>query len=397
MTDTQALAKASVEERKTLEHALVQKDDAGNTMLAIPPQLAEQYNVFAPAAVLTQGDGYFKPSFTVIHLDKDDDFYPIEKQGGNVKKYAMSKTGILKIANAAGIDFSEDKGGTETGEQLDVLLFGQKVMTARRYVYVAIGKFRKSDGTWLRFRAEKEWNPQAEALSKEIEASSKTFLKTDAERINYAKKEFLRSLETRSMMMKSKAQNAVMRHAFNIKQKFDPAEVDKPGFVVGYNFDAGSDPNALAIVGALVGVDTENLYGVSAPALGDGTKPVEVEGEVVNVDVTTGEVIDAPEDAGTPEVVEAAPADGGMFADVDMTGDDGGLVYPSQEECGLYVFDEGPFAGKNVGSLFHSAEGRKFLLRVRKGFGRLWQEGTITDKQFEAWLAIDGFFNYRGE
>ena len=121
--DTSSLARRSIEERQSLETALVQKDDAGNTMLAIPPQLAEQYLVFAPAAVLMQGESHFRPAFTVIHLDKDEDFYPIEKdRSGSPKKFAMSKNGILKIANAAGIDFSEDIGGLETGEALPVTL-----------------------------------------------------------------------------------------------------------------------------------------------------------------------------------------------------------------------------------------------------------------------------------
>lgn len=389
--DTSSLARRSIEERQSLETALVQKDDAGNTMLAIPPQLAEQYLVFAPAAVLMQGESHFRPAFTVIHLDKDEDFYPIEKdRSGSPKKFAMSKNGILKIANAAGIDFSEDIGGLETGEALPVTLFGQHVMDARRYVYVAIGKFRKSDGTWLRFRAEKEWHPQAEALAKEIEASSKNFLKTEADRLNYAKKEFLRSLETRSMMMKSKAQNAVMRHAFNIRQKYDPSEVSKPGFVVGYNFDAGSDPNALSILASLVGADTENLYGASRSAL---PEVVTDDGDVVTVDAETGEYIEA-DDAGPAEVVGD---EGDMFADIDLDSEEVELAYPTQPECAAYVFTQGPFAGTPVGTLYHSADGRAWLMKVRRGFGRLFEEGTINDEQMEAYLRVDGYFNYQGE
>jgi hypothetical protein len=328
-----------------------------------------------------------------VQLDPNPDagdFYKMT--GANKDKLAMSKDAILKIANAGGIDFSGDLGGAESGEPVMVYLFGNKVMEARRFSYTAIGRFRKSDGTLAAMRAEKEWIPQREALEIEAEASAKTFLKDDAARLAYAKKEMLRNMEFRSMMCKAKAQNAVMRSAYGIKQKFTPAEAAKPFFVVAYNFTAGEDPNALAIVASLVGADIGNLYGTDAPALPDAPMQVQdtaEDGATVTVDVETGEYEPEPEpeDAGTPEVIDEEPD---MFAGVDLSPEEE-PVYLDQATAAQYRFPSGDFEGMTVGTLYHSEKGREFLFRVKAGFGRLRDDGTITSPQREALRAIESY------
>lgn len=385
MTDTQALARANVEQRAALERALVTHGEDGQTVLAIPPQLREQYNVLAPAAVLAQQDPYFRPSFTIVTLDPrpdGGDFYAMS--GANKGKLAMSKDGIIKIANAGGIDFSGDLGGREDGEMIPVYLFGQKVMEVKKYVYVAIGKYRKSDGTLAAMRAEKEWLPQKEALEIETEASGKDWLKTDADRLAYAKKEFLRSLDFRSMMTKAKAQNAVMRTAYGIKQKFLPAEAAKPFFVVSYNFTAGTDPQSLAIVASLVGADVENLYGIEKPSAFDKVHDALPEAEVM--DVTDAEV----EDAGAAEVVdaEATTEDGGMFEGV-ISGSEAPL---SMEQAASYRFEAGPYKGNTLGQAFYMEGGRQWLAKVMRGFERLSEEGTATEAQRDCLRHIRAYF-----
>ncbi|MBN2840370.1 MAG: hypothetical protein JXP37_05395, partial [Coriobacteriia bacterium] len=389
-----SLATRSMEQRNALEKALVVKDANGQTALVIPPELSKKYNVLAPAAVLTQADPYFKPSFTIVQLDPDPkagDFYAMT--GANKGKLAMSKDAILKIANAGGIDFSGDLGGAETGEPVMVYLFGTKVMEARRFSYTAIGRFRKSDGTLAAMRAEKEWIPQREALEIEAETSGKDYLDTDAKRLAYAKKEMLRNMEFRSMMCKAKAQNAVMRSAYGIKQKFTPAEAAKPFFVVAYNFTAGDDPNALSIVASLVvGTDVPNLYGTDAPALPDAPMQVQDitdDGTPVVVDVETGEYEPEPEDAGTPEVMDDEPD---MFAGVDLSPVEE-PEYLDQATAAQYRFTQGDFEGMTVGTLYHSAKGREFIMRVQRGFGRLRDEGTISPPQAEALRAIESYFH----
>jgi hypothetical protein len=215
-----------------------------------------------------------------------------------------------------------------------------------------------------------------------------------AAKLEWAKKEFLRSLEFRSMMTKSKAQSAVTRYFYGIEQKFSKADAAKPFLVVTYNFTAGDDPNALAIVASLVGADIGNLYGTDAPAFTDAPMLVEAvaaDGDTVTVDVETGEyeAEPEPEDAGTPEVIDDTPD---MFAGVDLSPVEE-PEYLDQATAAQYRFPSGDFEGMTVGTLYHSAKGRPFLLGVQKGFGRLRDEGTITSPQLEALRSIESYLH----
>lgn len=398
MTDTKAptaapepnkgneLAKRSMEQRVNLENALVVHGDDGSVTLAIPPELSQKYNVLAPAAVLRQADPYFRPSFTVIQLDPkpgNGDFY--EMTGANKGKVAMTKDAILKIANAGGIDFSQDPGGKESGDPMPVFVFGEHVMDARLYTYTALGRFRKSDGTTAAMKAEKEWHPQLEALQKEADAKTK-------DKAWVAKKEFLRSLEFRSMMTKAKAQNAVMRSAYGIKQKFTPQEAAKPFFVVSYNFTAGTDPNALAIVASLVGADVANLYGTDAPALPqpvDDMTPVIING--VTVDVETGEYTE-PEDAGTPEILDAdeAPAPEAP----ELPDDYGPGVMPQRQACEFVIrsgkYKDEPLPIEDIDRLDPTwlSKTHEFLIQQE-------QRGTISEGQQEILDHLSAFYLHK--
>ncbi len=377
-SNTQALAKTQAEERKTLENALVVRNDDGSTALVIPTELRDKYNVLAPSAVLTQADPHFVPAFSIVQLDPDPNgahFYGMT--GANKGKVAMNKDGIQQIANVAGIDFSLDPGGREHGDPVDVYLLGSKVMSIRAYKYTALGRYRKSDGTYVAAKAEREWIPQREALEIEMEASGKSFLKTDAEKLQYAKKEFLRNLEFRSMMAKSKAQNAVMRAAFGIQQKYTPQQAAKPFFIISYNFSAGSDPAALAIVASLVGADVSNLYGSeSAPML--------PEGDTTIIDVADlPEPTEPPEDAGEAEVIDvtADEDDEPLLPDSydDMPTAPGGVMPYQQAKD--YVIPSGTFKDYTIQQASVMENGKEWLGKTLEYLNNLANEGTLKDKQ----------------
>lgn len=391
--ESNALAKRVMEQRQALEKALVQTDDRGYTQIVIPPEFRQKYNVLAPAAALIQQDPYFRPGFIVIQSTPDKDFY--EMTGANSGKLAMRKEAIARIANAGGVDFSRDPGGSEFGDMIPVYLFEKKVLEVKAYKYRALGTLRRSDGTTISGPAEKEWIPQQQALEIEMQASRRQG--DAAAKLEWAKKEFLRSLEFRSMMTKSKAQSAVTRYFYGIEQKFSKADAAKPFLVVTYNFTAGDDPNALAIVASLVGADIGNLYGTDAPALPDAPMLVEAvaaDGDTVTVDVETGEFEaepePEPEDAGTPEVIDDTPD---MFAGVDLAAPVEEPEYLDQATAAQYRFPSGDFEGMTVGTLYHSAKGREFILRVQRGFGRLRDAGTISSPQREALRAIESYFH----
>jgi len=378
-----------MEQRQALEKALVQTDDRGYTQIVIPPEFRQKYNVLAPAAALIQQDPYFRPGFIVIQSTPDKDFY--EMTGANSGKLAMRKEAIARIANAGGVDFSRDPGGSEFGDMIPVYLFEKKVLEVKAYKYRALGTLRRSDGTTISGPAEKEWIPQQQALEIEMQASRRQG--DAAAKLEWAKKEFLRSLEFRSMMTKSKAQSAVTRYFYGIEQKFSKADAAKPFLVVTYNFTAGDDPNALSIVASLVGADIGNLYGTDAPPLTDAPMLAQgvttEDGATVTVDVETGEYEPEPEpeDAGTPEVIDEEPD---MFAGVDLSPEEE-PVYLDQATAAQYRFPSGDFEGMTVGTLYHSEKGREFLFRVKAGFGRLRDDGTITSPQREALRAIESY------
>jgi hypothetical protein len=408
MTDDKlALARdTQLAEQQSLD-MLVQRDGQGRTLLVIPPELRERFLVFAPSAVLTEGDGMFRPGYQVIHFDQDKDFYVFEKSyDGTPKTYAMSKQGIHKVANGGGIDFSQDPGGKETGELLPVVLFGRELIQCKRYVYASIGRFRRSDGTWIAMRAEKEWHPQLEALQKEMEASKKTDYKTkqpwSQEKMeDYARKEFLRSFETRSMMMKSKAQNAVARAAYNIDQKYSPADIRKPGFVVTYNFSSGGTKEGLAIVAALAGADVRNLYGMDAPELKESPEIIPF------IDCEIAEEVPAeewgheiPEDAGTAEAEDS----NGMFAPVEESGQ-GEAGKLTLAQASRYRFPSGPYQDMPLGQVYFTEDerkqpdgsmrkqsGRDWLIKVGSGFSRLVRGGSASAEQRECLEMLEAYF-----
>lgn len=378
-SNTQSLAKTRADERKSLENALVVRNGDGSTELVIPPELRDKYNVLGPLAVLTQADPHFVPAFSVVQLDPDPNgahFYPMT--GANKGKLAMTKDAIQQIANVAGIDFSLDPGGREHGDPVDVYLFGSKVMSIRAYKYTAIGRYRKSDGTHAAARAEREWIPQREALEIEMEASGKPFLKTDPEKLQYAKKEFLRNLEFRSMMAKSKAQNAVMRAAFGIRQKYTPQQAAKPFFIISYNFSAGTDPAALAVVASLVGADISNLYGsADAPqaALPESATVIDID------DLPAQD--EAPEDAGEAEVidVDAEDDEGDMLPSSydDMPTADGGVMPYRQAKD--YVLPAGTFKGSTIQQVSTMENGKEWLGKTLAYLNALAEENRITGGQ----------------
>lgn len=393
----------SIQERKNLTNALIQTDASGARALVIPPDLHEVYNVLAPASVLTQANTHFVPQFSVVALDPDTDFYAMT--GANKGSFAMKKDAIVRLANTVGIDFSMDPGGSEFGDSVEVYLFGRMVMRIRPYRYTSIGRVRKSDGTLVGFKAERDWIPQREALEIELEAEAKDFLrkKTQAEteeaQFVYARKEFIRNLEYRSMMMKSKAQNAVMRTAFGIKQKFSKVEVQKPFFLVSYNLHVSDDADGMALISQLVGADVQNLYGRTPAALPEQVEAVtEIGGDihVVNVDTETGEYTPAyaeaedEENAGEPEVV-GPDASEGFLEGVEIKDD-------KPKRGGKYIMplpDASVWHNMSVEEI-DSHGGRQFLLSVHSGFRRMYDQGTASAAQKEALENLEGYLLPKG-
>ena len=266
-----------VEGQNALSQMLMRTDSQGNTAMVIPAELSKKFNVIAPAAVLAQANN-FTPTFSVVQLDLDADFYPFDKEKVNgqwvPKTYALSKQGLRTISDAAGIEFDGDKsGGRETGEELVIDLYGTAAR-ARNYTYHAVGYLRRSDGTRKQLTADVEWQPQLVALELRMEVEGTRWIneKPEAQWPELRRKElvkrFIQSQKYRAGMCKSKAQNAIIRD--KTRQKYTPQEAAKPFFIVGYNLTLdASDASSAAILAALVGADKAVLGfgGEQSPAL----------------------------------------------------------------------------------------------------------------------------------
>lgn len=363
------LAKA-VEKRAETQAALVkmlmQTDAQGQRALVIPPEMHKHYNVLAPTGVLTQQDPNFTPVITVATL-AGDDYYDIDKNNK-----APSKTGLRKLMDAIGIEFDGDKsGGTEFGDTINVEVgYGstRRTVPVRAYKYKAVGKVRKSDGTKREITAETEWLPQMVLLNIEAEIDRIKWLaeKPEADKAAEVLKRFVNSATYRAPMLKSKAQNALIRDTGGLKQKYSHPEAAKPFFVVGYNLTLNPNDAATAgIIAALAGVGSAEtaLYG-STPAL---TAP-ENAPEIEPVD----------EDADVPfDVIEAeAPLDGEVVEEGGFSMDEQVPESPlSEDERGdlraldAYVMPTTNKKGRHLKAIWDSkasGEGRDWFVEAKK-------------------------------
>ncbi|MFA6167782.1 MAG: hypothetical protein WC700_14270 [Gemmatimonadaceae bacterium] len=315
-------ALARVQQRAAVEQQLVHTDEQGHTMLAIPPELSQRFNVLAPSAVLAQDDPYFKPGFTIVSADPDADngadFYKL--QG----KFAPTKVLLQKLGDAAGVTFDPDKSHGIAGKAEDIELPGGKRLRVDGYTYHAVGYVRKSDGTMKALTADEEWLPHVALM--EIETSVGARTEYQSSKLKYppgtpaynvaVEKDFLFSARKRAQMMRSKAMNGVLRQALSSKQAYTSAEIAKPFFVVGYNWSPDADnPETARIVAALVGADVSALYGAQPerPALAEPVMPEPVEDEPPTFDAETGEVLEGQSVHEGEEDIDAALAEEGAY------------------------------------------------------------------------------------
>lgn len=341
------MAHEAIELRKEAEERLLVKQDDGSVLLSIPQEVKQMFNVLAPTAVMAAADPNFRPSLTVVELDTDDldDFYVQESRwNSDARAYvptslSLSKNGILKLADAAGVSFDADRsGGKEFGEA-HTLQFGEgKSIKVRGYKYTAVGKVRKSDGTYIENPAEIEWNPQVELFRIEEEVDRVMLYEngkktnkpkfTGIERAREVEKRFIRSLQYRAPMCKSKAQSAVMRSLTKMKGKYAVEDASKPFLVVGFNYAPDySDPRSAEILAGLVGSSMQALYGADAVATAEtSTVPLadedaEVPDEVLVPDDIDGEPYEEeteqepePEPEPEPKAEVATPDDADLDA-----------------------------------------------------------------------------------
>jgi hypothetical protein len=301
------LAIKQVQDNDQYAQAIMQTDAQGRTTLVIPPELSKKFNVLAASTVLTQEQPFFKPTFSIIALDPDTenggDFYNL--QG----KLAPTKHALLQLADAAGVVFDRESHGESGPLETIELPTGRSVKVAS-YSFHAGGYIRMPDGTMKPLPPAVERFQPSLAFA-DIEINATKYGKKDGWQVK-VEKEFLFQARKASNLTRAKAMNSVMRDALpKLKQKYDAAEVNKSFLVVSWSWSPDmEDENTGRIVAALVGADTQALYGPPrdiAPALAMLDADIAGEAEVIESE-PDDDSTDAIPDFEVIETAESEPS-----------------------------------------------------------------------------------------
>jgi hypothetical protein len=256
--------------RAGLEKQIIQRDENGVTTLVISPELRKRYNVLAPTAIMGVTSSRFAPSVSVLSIPVAD-WYPIEKTKVRgewvVKSYAALRGALLQIADAAGAEFVPSQSHGQYRPPVTITLPDGTPIHASPFVYTATVRVRRHDGTWKSYVGTAVFKPDVALLEVEDNVSrydDSPKPGTDA----YARavrKQFLQVYKFAERMAESKAQNAAMRSAGLVDQKYTPEEIAKPFVILSYGYVSGGDAGSQAIDAALVTggavSSTEALYG----------------------------------------------------------------------------------------------------------------------------------------
>jgi hypothetical protein len=296
----QALERVRPQERALVQAASelgILREAGGALMIDLSsPQLAENYNVLAPAATLVQADRNFTPSISVVNLDSSPaggDFYEIEKpkaaSGNYAAKpgaYALSKRALDVIGKQAGI---EDLAP-------EIHYFGARDQNVRVTWHCRV---RRPDGTYQTASGTREWIGEDEKA--QLEGSIPDWAtKGESARAKWWNDNWYgRVKRFRLPMTESKARLRAYRQVLTLKSKYSADEIARPFLVVSTTFTPDtSDPNILRML---------FTGGEQATGLLYGPKALPAETEPIDVDATEHEEPPAGVDPGTGEILPDEP------------------------------------------------------------------------------------------
>lgn len=314
-----------------------------------------KYNVLFPQSQMTQISPYHRIRVEEVRINPDPDAGDVfkvgsKKVGNNWQDVlSLSKTGILKLATAAGIVWN----WRET----------RVLSSSKDYVlFQAVGAMRKPSGEWIPLKATKEIDldvieaenyesnlKTAKSLNKDkrdgLSPEEWAEQKTKANMIQWKKNKLMRA-ETGAMLR-------VVRALLSIKHQYSPQELQKPFAVPTVDFTPDySDPEVKRMVAVQSLKSASDLFGQSAlQQLSSGHQmppAVDVEdyrgqqeqhylgapAEGNNViDLADDYPNDAPEDDDLPWGNEGPAEDNGP---------------PPCSECGQEITDHGKFSASQI-------------------------------------------------
>jgi len=264
-----------------------------------------KYNVLAPLSIHALSP-FHTVGVEIVELSADPSKGDCFKTGSSKTAQgwqdvlALSKVGLLKLGDAAGIvwDVNECK-------RLDN--FQNPLYVA----YQAQGRIRRPDGTWIKVRSTKELDLDVirEEIRDRVEGDKNSAELTSEQKDAKVFKEWIQRRKHKVALCETGAMNRVLRQLLKIKSGYTPEELRKPFVIARVDLDLSANPALREAFRIKVMQDVDDLFGGGGPEpakLAEAEKllalvepSVETDGETI--DEETGEIIEGAAIDDTPD------------------------------------------------------------------------------------------------
>ncbi|HBS59088.1 MAG TPA: hypothetical protein DEA44_07475 [Firmicutes bacterium] len=341
---------------------------AENAVVSMDQYRNGRYNLLVPTSQVQQISPFHKMRVEEVKIDPNPDSGDVFKVGSKKKGggwedvLSLSKTAILKLANAAGLIWNWN----ET----------RVVVANRDYVlYQAVGAIRKPSGEWIPVKATKEID--LSVIEEEVhESNLKKARDMDPKKLDGLTQEQWAKNQTKSNMIqwrKNKLMRAetgallrVVRALLTIKHQYSPVELQHPFIVPRVDFSPDyNDPTVKNMMLEYGVKATTELFGAATGAQ-QGLPPAQAVSEAMGgasaafESSNMGEIIDAG-NGGDDGVMEEIPPD---YMPDEMPPEDlfGGGAQPGEFTCSSC----GASISEKVASFSSNKIGRPLCMRCQK-------------------------------
>lgn len=224
-------------------HTLARRQPQDSTQV----QVAQvKGNLLFPTQMVQQLGDCLQARISIVKLSPRPDDGDVYTGANFLKggKVALSKAGLLKLADAAGIKWVTDKCRLLTDPA-----------NREHCIYEVVGYVRGPDGTARPFKASKE-------LDLSNDGPEAQLLRDKGKSEREVASELARMRQHRLSMVETKAYNRAIRAALKIKQAYSPKELEEPFLVPHIDFVPDySDPETRRIALVAQANESAAIYG----------------------------------------------------------------------------------------------------------------------------------------
>jgi hypothetical protein len=236
---------------------------AETAVVSLDQYRQEHYNVLVPTATMQQISPYHRLRVEEVKINPNPvagDVFKVGSKKVSNKEWedvlSLSKTAILKLANAAGIIWN---------------WHDTRVITASRdYVlYQAVGAIRKPSGEWIPLKGTKEIDLTVieEEIYDQKQKAAAEYNKSEAWVKQQVRNNMIQWRKNKLMRAETGAMLRVVRALLSIKHQYSPAELQKPFIVPRVDFSPDySDPEVRRMILTQGIQATSQLFGQAAAA-----------------------------------------------------------------------------------------------------------------------------------